>query len=105
MTLTELARHDGQEGRNAYIAVNGTIYDVTKSPRWANGLHPPDHLAGHDLTEELTAAPHVRAVIERFPVVGVIESEVSPASGASGKTIGIIIAALCLVVILFLLIK
>lgn len=105
MTLAELTNYDGQNGRRAYIAVNGTIYDVTDSPRWETGLHPPDHQAGQDLTEELAKAPHIRAVVERFPVIGLLEEEVPPqASGGSGKiTIGIIIAAVIVAVVIFLL--
>jgi predicted heme/steroid binding protein len=104
MTLTELANHDGQDGRRAYIAVNGTIYDVTDSPRWENGLHPPDHQAGQDLTEELAGAPHVRTVVERFPVVGTLEeTPASQASEGGGKgLIGIIIVAVIIAVVLFL---
>jgi len=103
MTLTELASNDGQDGRRAYIAVNGTIYDVTDSPRWQNGLHPPDHQAGQDLTEELASAPHVRAVVERFPVVGTLEEAPAQTSSGSGKiTIGIIIVAGIVALVLFL---
>lgn len=104
MTLTELASNNGQDGRRAYVAVNGTIYDVTDSPRWQNGLHPPDHKAGQDLTEELAKAPHVRAVIERFPVVGTLEADI-PAqtpSGSGKMTIGIIIAVAIIALVLFL---
>ncbi len=105
MTLAELTNYDGKNGRRAYIAVNGTIYDVTDSPRWENGLHPPDHQAGQDLTEELTKAPHVRAVVERFPVIGRLEEEAPPqTSGSSGKiTIGIIVVAVIVAVVIFLL--
>ena len=105
MTLAELAQNNGQNGRPAYVAVNGTIYDVTESPRWQNGQHPPDHQAGMDLTEELASAPHVRAVVERFPVVGTLEPETSvPTTGGSGKiTVGIIIAAVVLAIVVFLL--
>ncbi|NIQ11994.1 MAG: hypothetical protein GWO23_21170 [Gammaproteobacteria bacterium] len=103
MTAEELAKHDGKDGRKAYIAVNGTVYDVTDSPRWEDGLHPPDHLAGQDLTEELTKAPHVRAVVERFPVVGTLEEAPETTNGGSGKiTLGIIIAAVIVAVIIFL---
>jgi predicted heme/steroid binding protein len=104
MTLAELAQNNGRDGNPAYVAVNGTIYDVTESPRWQNGLHPPDHHAGQDLTEELAAAPHVRAVVERFPVVGTLEAEVPvPPAGGSGKiTVGIIIAAVILAIVIFL---
>ena len=33
LTLEELAAYDGLEGRDAYIAVDGKIYDVTDDPR------------------------------------------------------------------------
>lgn len=73
MTKEELATFNGNNGQPAYVAVNGTIYDVSASPMWANGNHVDSHTAGHDLTEELKSAPHVRAVVERFPVVGKLE--------------------------------
>ena len=106
MTLAELAQYNGRDGRPAYIAVNGTIYDVTESPRWQNGLHPPDHQAGQDLTEELATAPHVRAVVERFPVVGSLQPAAPiQAPGGSGKiTLGIIIVAVVVAIVIFLVI-
>lgn len=76
MTPAELAKFDGREGQAAYIAVSGTIYDVTESPRWVDGHHEGAHQAGQDLTEALKSAPHVRAVIERFPVVGKLGKDV-----------------------------
>ena len=105
MTLAELTNYNGQNGRRAYIAVNGTVYDVTDSPRWENGLHPPNHQAGQDLTEELTKAPHVRAVVERFPVIGKLEEEaLVQVPGGSGKiTVGIIIVAVIVALVIFLL--
>ena len=105
MTLAELTNYDGRDGRRAYVAINGTIYDVTDSPRWENGFQPPDHQAGKDLTEELSKAPHVRSVVERFPVVGTLEEEAPPQTpGGGGKiTIGIIIAAVIVAVLIFLL--
>jgi predicted heme/steroid binding protein len=104
MTLAELAQNNGRDGNPAYVAVNGTIYDVTESPHWQNGQHPPDHQAGHDLTEELAAAPHVRAVVERFPVVGTLDAEApaAPAGGSGKITVGIIIAAVILAIVIFL---
>jgi len=75
MTIEELAKFDGREGRTAYVAVNDIIYDVSSSQRWKNGHHEGIHQAGHDLTEELKSAPHVRTVIEGFPVIGKIENK------------------------------
>ncbi len=73
MTIEELARFDGHEGRAAYVAVNGIIYDLSSSQLWQAGQHQEKHQAGQDLTEELKSAPHLRTVVERFPVVGKIE--------------------------------
>lgn len=73
MTLDELARNHGRDGQPAYVAIAGTIYDVSASALWRDGDHQGLHQAGADLTEELKSAPHVRAVIERFPVVGPLE--------------------------------
>jgi len=104
MKIAELAKNDGKDGRPAYIAVNGKIYDVSSSSRWENGLHPPDHQAGQDLTDELASAPHVRSVIERFPVVGHLEEEVvAQGTGGSGKiAVGVIIAAVVVAIVIFL---
>jgi len=91
MTEKELVKNDGREGRRAYVAVNGKVYDVTTSPHWPGGDHKGRHRAGCDLTEELKQAPHVRAVIERFPVVGSLESK--EPEGKRGGGIGLLVAA------------
>jgi len=76
MTKEELAKFDGQNDSPIYVAVNDVIYDLSASSYWANGNHVDTHRAGQDLTEELKSAPHVRSVVERFPVVGKLEKPV-----------------------------
>ena len=98
MTKSELAKHDGRDGRPAYIAVNGTIYDVTASPLWQGGAHQGSHQAGADLTEELKSAPHVRGVVERFPAVGRLEADAPQPAASHGK--GLIIAIVTAAVLL-----
>lgn len=94
MTKEELATFDGQAGRKAYVAVNGTVFDVTTSSYWQDGNHQNAHQAGTDLSADLLNAPHVRSVIERFPVVAVLEeTAVAGAQGTGGKA-AIIIGAL-----------
>ena len=104
MTLEELSAFDGREGRKAYVAVSGKVYDVSASPRWQDGNHEGAHQAGGDMTEELKAAPHVRAVIERFPVVAdLVVAEPPAQGGGSGKLIvGAVIAAAVAAAVLFL---
>ena len=70
MTLSELKNFDGRNGTPAYVAVSGVVYDVSSSKHWQQGNHEGAHQAGQDLTEDLKTAPHVRSVIERFPMVG-----------------------------------
>jgi predicted heme/steroid binding protein len=94
MTPEELQQYDGKSGHKAYIAVNGKIYDVTDSPLWSDGDHQGEHQAGCDLTEALKTAPHVRAVVEQFTVVGELSP---PAPRTRGSGIGqtwIIVAVL-----------
>lgn len=101
MNATELSRHDGRDGRPAYVAVSGKIYDVSASPLWRGGNHQGAHQAGQDLTEELKKAPHVRAVIERFPVVGELEAEAPTKAAGHGKglLIGLITAVILLLAV------
>lgn len=103
MTREELAVHDGKEGRRAYVAVNGKVYDFTDSPMWRQGLHAGQHQAGSDMTEELLKAPHVRAVVERFPVVAMLEEE-APAPARRMPLLGVVCAfALAAIALFFLL--
>jgi predicted heme/steroid binding protein len=68
-TLTELAAFDGAEGRPAYVAYKGIVYDVTDSAMWAAGNHEDMHKAGGDKTAEHEDAPHDVYVTD-YPEVG-----------------------------------
>ena len=68
-TLEELAEFDGQDGRPAYVAYQGVVYDVTESAMWDEGDHEGQHKAGRDLTAEHEDAPHDTYVTD-FPEVG-----------------------------------
>jgi len=70
LTPEELHSFDGKEGRPAYIAYKGIIYDVTASKLWKGGSHLVKHLAGHDFTDILKTAPHGEDKILSMPQVG-----------------------------------
>jgi len=72
LTAEELAACDGKEGRPAYFAFDGKIYDATGSRLWNQGLHMGRHNAGSDLTEALKQAPHGVDRIAALKVVGVL---------------------------------
>lgn len=68
-TKEELSRFDGREGRQAYVAYSGRVYDVTGSDVFTDGDHL-GHDLGLDLTVEMDDAPHDDCVLEGFRVVG-----------------------------------
>ena len=69
-TREELARYDGKEGRPAYVAYGGLVFDVSGSMRWRGGRHQDRHDAGRDLTAEFKEAPHSTTILLRVPIVG-----------------------------------
>jgi len=73
MTSEELLSFNGKDGNPVYIAFQGKIYDVSKSPLWSKGLHMNRHPSGKDLTGEISAAPHGEEVFERYPQVGILK--------------------------------
>ncbi len=75
LTTSQLKEFDGKEGRPAYIAYKGVIYDVSKSPLWKKGNHPGAHTAGNDLTMSIMNAPHTEELLMKFEVVGELIQE------------------------------
>ena len=78
-TKEELRKYDGSNGV-AYIAFRGKVYDVSRSFHWKRGIHQVVHRAGCDLTEALEQAPHSADMLDKFPVVGLLQ-EMEPSSG------------------------
>lgn len=72
LTLEELAFFDGQDGRKAYIAVDGFIYDVTNDPNWRDGNHQGLYQAGQDLSDEILSSPHGKSFLSRVPKIGTL---------------------------------
>jgi predicted heme/steroid binding protein len=71
-TRESLAQFDGKDGRSAYVAYAGKVYDVTGSVLWEKGDHQGEHAAGADLTAEMDDAPHFPDELDAFPVVGLL---------------------------------
>ncbi len=66
----ELASCDGKEGRPAYFAFEGKVYDATMSRLWQHGVHMGRHNAGTDLTDALKLAPHGQDKVSAMREVG-----------------------------------
>lgn len=73
-TLEELSKYNGQNGEKSYIGVYNKVYDMTNVNSWSNGVHMGLE-AGQVLTQEFEQSPHVLAILEDAPMVGVLVSQ------------------------------
>ena len=81
-----LARANGENDMGTLVAVEGKVYDVSKSKRWVRGKHMNRHTAGQDLSAAIGAAPHGLEVLENLEAVGVYQRDrAEPAIGLKGK--------------------
>lgn len=74
-TKAQLAEFNGKSGKNAYIAYEGTVYDVTGNSSWRNGNHKYVLYAGTDITAKVNSCTkHIisfmTAQFSTYPVVG-----------------------------------
>jgi predicted heme/steroid binding protein len=70
-TLEELSKYDGSNGKPAYVAVDGIVYDLSKVKPWAGGKHF-DLVAGKDLTIEFNSHHGIKKVLSDKPKVGIL---------------------------------
>jgi predicted heme/steroid binding protein len=71
-TVKELEQYNGKNGKPAYTAYQGKVYDLSQSSLWSGGEHMGMHQAGKDITEELELAPHGEEILKRVKQVGVL---------------------------------
>ncbi len=86
VTIEELERADGKEGRPAWVCYEGKVYDVSASELWTGGRHMNSHQAGAILTKFVESAPHDDEVFRRVELVGELEPEERAAEKADEKT-------------------
>lgn len=68
-SLLELPKFNGKDGSPAYVAVNGTVYDVTNNAAWAAASHF-GLMAGKDLTSEFASCHGGQFILTKLKVVG-----------------------------------
>ena len=68
-TGEELSYYDGTNGKPAYVAVNGIVYDVSLEPTWGGASHF-GLLAGKDVTEQFNRCHGNIQVLSKLPKAG-----------------------------------
>ncbi len=76
-TAEELKKYNGLGGMPVYVAVDGIVYDLSRSKYWKTGEHMKMHAAGADLSSALhDQAPKMihknGKILEKMPKVGVL---------------------------------
>lgn len=72
-TLEELATYDGTSGRAAYVAINGTVYELSREATWGGGTHFGLY-AGKDLSAEFTGCHKgMFEILSKLPKVGILK--------------------------------
>lgn len=70
-TLEELSQYDGKDGREAYIAIDGVVYNVTDVHGWIEGEHE-GYSAGKDLTAAFESSPHKESTLNGLEIIGTL---------------------------------
>lgn len=71
-TIEELSKFNGVGGELAYVAINGTIYDVTSIKKWQSGTHY-GLMAGKDLTEFFNSChKNEQKILDKLIAVGTL---------------------------------
>ncbi len=68
-TREELKEYNGENGKPAYVAVKGVIYDVTYQAQWGGGTHF-GVVTGVDATEEFNQCHGGEEILAKMKVIG-----------------------------------
>lgn len=71
LTKDELKKYNGTNGMPAYVAVDGVVYDVSRSLAWGGASHY-GLMAGEDLSSEYVGCHSQMNVLWKLPRVGVV---------------------------------
>lgn len=76
MSQSELAKNNGKSGSKCWVAVNGTVYDVSNEREWKNGQHTSSDgqaYCGADMSDVIGESPHGTSVLRSLTVVGKLQ--------------------------------
>jgi len=87
MILSKLNYFDGQNGRMAFVMVDGIVYDISESELYKNGYYD-EYGVGKDLSEAFETELD-RKILDSLPIIAMIfplESERKQVDAVSSST-------------------
>lgn len=73
-TLTELSQYDGGNGKPAYVAIEGIVYDISNEPALRE-VKDIGIIAGKDLTEQFNFYSRINKIINETPRIGILNND------------------------------
>lgn len=72
-TISELAKYNGVNGKPAYVAVDGIVYDVSLEKTWGGASHFGLE-AGKDLSAQYNSCHFASQITSKLPKVGTLKA-------------------------------
>ena len=73
VSMAELTRSDGKDGRDCLVAVDGTVYKIQDFTLWQDGQHKSSKgqaYCGADMSKIMAKAPHGKSKLDVLIKVG-----------------------------------
>ena len=73
VNASTLASKDGKNGNACWVAVDGTVYEISGFAQWVDGVHTTSGgraRCGKDESSVINEAPHGKSVLRLLTVVG-----------------------------------
>jgi predicted heme/steroid binding protein len=77
-TAETIKQYDGKDGHKCYVAVKGTVYEISGKTQWQGGQHLPSNgqaYCGADLTDTIGKSPHGESKLQELPKVGTYKAD------------------------------
>ncbi len=76
ISLDEVAKHTGKDGNSCWVAVDGTVYEISGFVLWVEGEHKPSGgraKCGKDLSEVIKQSPHGKSKLKLLKEIGPLQ--------------------------------
>lgn len=77
ISQAELAKNNGLDGNECWVAVDGVVYSISGFSEWQMGRHIPSEgkaTCGRDLSGVIGESPHGKSVLQLLKQVGTLEA-------------------------------